>query len=57
MYKINRNIFIDGKMIASGSVIELDSATASSLTRSGVAIEVEATQEVEIKPKRKRASK
>ena len=57
MYRIDRNIFIKGKMIASGSVIELDSATAASLTQSGVAVEVEATQEIEIKPKKRKASK
>lgn len=39
-------------MILAGSIVELDSKNAKILELSGVAVEVEATKEVEIKPKK-----
>ena len=52
MYRIERSVFIEGKMILAGSIVELDSKNAKILELSGVAVEVEATKEVEIKPKK-----
>ena len=52
MYRIERSVFVDGKMILAGSIVELDSKNAKILELSGVAVEVEATKEVEIKPKK-----
>ena len=52
MYRIERSIFVEGKMILAGSIVELDSKNAKILELSGVAVEVEATKEVEIKPKK-----
>ena len=52
MYRIERSVFVEGKMILAGSIVELDSKNAKILELSGVAVEVEATKEVEIKPKK-----
>jgi len=52
MYRIERSVFVDGKMILAGSIVELDSKNAKILELSGVAVEVEATKKVAIKPKR-----
>jgi len=54
MYRIERSVFVEGKMILAGSIVELDAKNAKILEASGTAVEVEATKEVEIKPKKTR---
>lgn len=57
MYRIEKSVFVKGKMLSAGDIVELDTESANILKAMKVAIEVEAVQEVEIKPKRRVKSK
>lgn len=57
MYKIKKNIFIEGTPYFIGNTIEIKPSIAALLLSANSIEEVEATKEVSIKPKRTRKEK